>query len=230
MKAIWLIGVNFVRQQRVVLFVFLAWLLFFGILLGFAFGGDNTEEILALFRQEAAYGVIVSVFVSASAIHGERKSRRIIAVLSKGIYHWEYLAGIMVGNILIAAIYFAVMGVLNQAVMLRFGWVGSIWSPLGAAFIASILASALALAMGTFLHPMPATVLTMGILGAPLVLQSLLSVLPVAYVVQRIMDYNYAGGWTGGWNFVAIAVVETAFFFALAAAIFSRRDVTAPVE
>jgi len=44
------------------------------------------------------------------------------------------------------------------------------------------------------------------------------------------MDYDYANGWTGGWSFVGVAVVEIAFFFMVAAAIFSRRDVTAAVE
>src|SRR5712671_463833 len=190
MRPAWLIGVNFVRQQKVLLFVMVAWLLLFGVAMGVVVGGENVEDAMALFRQEAAYGVIVTVFISASAISGERRSRRIIAVVAKGIYRAEYLAGIMTGNALLAAIYFLLVGMVNQGLAARFNFDADIWPTLGAAFIASILAAALALFLSTFLHPLLSTAFTMGILGVPFVVPALVRAIPVAYVVRQILDFQ----------------------------------------
>ena len=231
MKPVWLLAVNFVRQQKVILLVFLAWLLGFGILFGIVLSdGQNNEDLLTLFRQEAAYSVVITVFVSGAAIHGERKSRRIIAVLSKGIYRAEYLAGIMVGNILLTGIYLLTVGLIHQALAMRFGIEANIWPALAAAMLASMLASSLTLLLSTFLNPIVATMFTMATLGAPLALHSWMRLIPVAYVLAQIMDYDYARGWHGGWQFAWVAGIEIAIFFTMASAIFSRRDVTLAVE
>jgi hypothetical protein len=231
MKPIWFLALNFVRQQRIVVFVFLAWLLGFGILFGVVFSdAHNSDDLLALFRQEAAYGVVITVFVSASAIHGERKSRRIVAVLSKGIYRAEYLAGVMLGNVLLVGMYFGVVGVINQALAVRFGFEVSIWPTLVAALVASMLASSMALFLGTFLNPLVATILTMAVLGAPFAFHFSLPLIPVAYVLTQIMDADYARGWQGGWQFAWVAGLEMVVLFAAATAVFSRKDVTVAVE
>jgi ABC-type transport system involved in multi-copper enzyme maturation permease subunit len=230
MKAVWLIGVNFVRQQKVLLFVMVAWLLLFGAALGFVVGGENIDDVMALFRQEAAYGVIVTVFISASAISGERRSRRIIAVLAKGIYRAEYLAGIMTGNVLMAGIYFLLVGIVNQALATRFSFNADIWPTLAAGFIASILAAALALLLSTFLHPLLSSAFTMGILALPFLAPALVLAIPVAYVIRQTLDFQYERGWQGGWEFAAVAAVEIVVCFAAAAAIFGRRDVTSGAE
>lgn len=231
MKPVWLIAVNFVRQQRVVIFVFLAWLLGFGLLFGVVFRDPHSrEDLMQLFRQQAAYGIVITVFVSASAINGERKSRRILAVLAKGIYRSEYLAGLMLGNAILAGIYFLVVGLINQAFAMEFGLIAHIWPTLGAAMIASILASSLAILLSTFLHPLLTTVFTTAILGAPFVAHSFRQLIPVAFVIGQIMDFDYASGWQGGWHFAVIATVEMILFWALAAKSFAGRDVAVAVD
>lgn len=230
MKAVWLIGVNFVRQQKVLLFVIVAWLLLFGAVLGFMVGGENVDDVMALFRQEAAYGVIVTVFISASAINSERRSRRIIAVLAKGIYRVEYLAGIMAGNILLAGIYFLLVGIVNQILATRFRVAVDVWPTLAAGFVAAILAAALALFLSTFLHPLLSTAFTMGVLGLPFLVPGLVRAIPVAYVVRQILDFQYERGWQGGWEFAAVALLDIIVCVAAGAAIFARRDVTSGAE
>jgi hypothetical protein len=230
MRAVALIGVNFVRQQKVLLFVIVAWLLLFGAVLGFMVGRENVEDVMALFRQEAAYGVIVTVFISASAINSERRSRRIIAVLAKGIYRVEYLAGLMAGNILLAGIYFLLVGTVNQLLAIRFRVVVDFWPTLAAGFLASILAAALALFLSTFLHPLLATAFTMGLLGVPFLVPGLGRAIPVAFVVREILDFQYERGWQGGWQFAAVALIEIILYIVAGAAIFARRDVTSGAE
>src|SRR5437867_379986 len=100
MKAIWLIAVNFVREQRIVLLVFILWLFGFVLLFGMFTGAGGPGEYEALFQQQTLYGIVYGLLVAISSVHGERKSRRILAVLSKGIYRGEYIAGLMLGNVL----------------------------------------------------------------------------------------------------------------------------------
>src|SRR3982750_3736622 len=105
MRPIWLIAENFVREQRIVLIVFVGWIFGFALFFGLFAGPANAREYEGLFQQQAIYGVVYGLIVALQTIHGERKSRRILAVLSKGIYRGEYIAGLMLGNALLTSIY-----------------------------------------------------------------------------------------------------------------------------
>jgi hypothetical protein len=235
MKAIWLIGVNFVREQRIVLLVFVFWIFGFVLLFGLFAGPTGPKEYEALFQQQTLYGIVYGLLVAISTIHGERKSRRILAVLSKGIYRGEYIAGLMLGNALLTSIYMGTLGAVHTAVTMKLGIDPPLWPTIGAAWLAAILAGSIALFFGTFVHPAVAAVGASLILGLPALLERLFGaiwaqLIPVDYVIRQVLGYSYELGWQGTWHFVPIAVVEIIALGGLGAMIFSRRDVTVAIE
>jgi ABC-type transport system involved in multi-copper enzyme maturation permease subunit len=235
MRAAWLIGVNFVREQRIVLMVFVAWLFGFVILFSFFAGPTGIHEYEALFQQQALYGVVYGLLVALSTIHGERKSRRILAVLSKGIYRGEYIAGLMLGNAMLSSIYMGCLGIVHSVVAWRLGFHASLWPTIGAAWLASILAGSIALFFGSFLHPSLAAVGSSLVVGLPKILEAKLGavssqIIPVDYVVRQLLAYSYEKGWSGSWHFLWMATIEIVVLWALAAMIFARRDVTVAIE
>jgi ABC-type transport system involved in multi-copper enzyme maturation permease subunit len=69
--------------------------------------------VLLVFRQEAVYGTFFSVAIAASLFQNERRTRRILAVLSKAVTRREYVAGAIAGvNLATALFYAAVFGSL----------------------------------------------------------------------------------------------------------------------
>ncbi|HUS18027.1 MAG TPA: hypothetical protein VMZ25_00075 [Terriglobales bacterium] len=234
MITIWIIALNFVRQQRIVTYIFLAWILGFGLLFG-VWGTADASDMLALFHQQAAYGVVYTLFLAAASVHSERQSRRILAVLSKGIHRYEYIAGLMLGSVLMTCLYMVTLGLVNAWFVLRHGLPLQLWTVLAAATLAAILISSIATMFSTFAHPLVATIGTIIIAGLPAGLQvwkgSTVSALsPAAQVLEQIFNSNFVDGWTAGWDFVPVAVLQTLCFWGLAAIIFQRRDVTAAIE
>lgn len=234
MTAAWIIALNFARQQRIVAYIFLAWILGFGLTFGL-WGGGDASDVLALFHQQAAYGVVYTLFLSASSVHSERQSRRILPVLAKGIHRHEYLAGLMLGSVLMTLLYMATLGLVNVWLASRFGFGAQLWSVLGAATLAALLISAIATMFSTFAHPLVATIGTIIVAGLPAGMQAWkggdVSILaPAAYVLLHIFRSDFVQGWVGGWGFVPIALLQTLVFWALAGLIFRRRDVTAAIE
>ncbi len=237
MIPVWLIAINFVRQQRIVTYVFLAWVVGFGLLFGLWGGGDRSD-LLALFHQQTAYGVVYTLFLAAASVHGERQSRRILSVLSKGIRRHEYIAGLMLGSVLMTCLYMVSLGLVNVWLASRLGFsaqIWPIWSILAAATLAGVLVAAIATMFSTFAHPLVATIGTIILAGLPAGLQAwkgnpvgVLS--PAGYVLQQIFNSDFVHGWAGGWDFVPMAILQILFFWALAGLIFQRKDVTAAIE
>lgn len=234
MTAIWLLALNFLREQRLALVVLLVWIAGFGVVFTF-WRGEDTEHFGLIFRQQAAYGVLFTIFVSASALHMERKTRRIIAVLSKGITRAEYLFGYMVGCALFSAIFVAALWLVNQWFGVQFHYDPNLTGMLTAVWLASLVAASISLMFACWLPPMvatPAALVTVAIPGAlalavPGVWEQ---AFPVSYVVWQIFNFDFRFGWLGGWWFAFAALAQVAVFWCIAAAIFARKDVTATVE
>ncbi len=72
------------------------------------------DELLFIFKQVAVYVVVFSIFFGGSAIYNERKSRRILAVLSKGIARQQYLSGLIIGITIACGIYCFDSGIYRQ--------------------------------------------------------------------------------------------------------------------
>jgi hypothetical protein len=234
MRAIWLLAVNFLREQKLALVVLLLWITGFGVVFTF-WRGEDTEHLALIFRQQAAYGVLFTMFVSASALHMERKTRRIVAVLSKGITRSEYLIGYILGCALFSGTFVAALWLVNQWFALQFRYESNVTGVLLAVWIASVLAAAIALMFACWLPPLvstPLALLTVVLPGAlafanPGIWEQ---AFPITYVVRQIFTFDFRFGWIGGWWFAAAAFVQSACFWLIAAAIFARKDVSAAVE
>ena len=93
-----------------------------------------------LIKQHAAYAVLLGVTLASTAIHNERKTRRILAVLSKGISRWQYVAGMLMGTASVLVTYIACLGVVGSALLSRVEISsGEGWRVLGIAALATLL-------------------------------------------------------------------------------------------
>ncbi len=234
MRPVWLIALNFAREQRLTLFVLLGWLVVFAAMYSIWDPHDHGDLVM-FFRQFAAYAVILSVLVSAQGFHNDRKARRMVAVLAKGITRSQYLAGHTLGCALFSAGYLLAFGAVQLWFGFYFGIEVRLAGTLIAIWAASVLASVIALVFACFLPPLLVSIVTLLAVVAPVVVMPLLPrgvsvLLPIAHVSRHLLHYEYAVGWTGGWAYLPIAVVQILLCWLLASAIFHRQDVTAAVE
>ncbi len=107
MRAIVLIGMNFVRTQWIALAVMSAYVLGIG---GVYRLHTQRDEVLFFLRWHAGYAIFFATMIAIPALQTERKTRRILAVLSKGIYRWQYLGGILCGCAMISGLFCLLIG------------------------------------------------------------------------------------------------------------------------
>jgi ABC-type transport system involved in multi-copper enzyme maturation permease subunit len=227
MISILLLAKNFIRQNRWLLLAFVLWPLLLGSLVRSP-GEATTADLSELLQQEMFYGLVVVAFLASSAIYNEKRSRRIVAVLSKAVSRAQYLVGFMGGAICFAGIYFVAVGV-SVVWFVRYPHLtfaaAATW--LLQSLIASIWISSAALLFSTFLHPFIAAALTGVAAFAPLALrQRNVLLTPMATLVEDLTATRR----TISWTVVLIAVVESVLFITIAAWIFARRDVTVSIE
>ncbi|HLX73356.1 MAG TPA: hypothetical protein VKR26_01410, partial [Terriglobales bacterium] len=117
MKPVWLIAGNFLREQRWPVVILLGWVVFLTAAAGFSDLRRTPEDVFMLFQQVAVYILVFSLFFGASAIRNELRTRRILAVLSKGISRRQYIAGLLLGIVLAIAIYCLALGVAGAWVL-----------------------------------------------------------------------------------------------------------------
>jgi hypothetical protein len=233
MKAIWTIGIEFARQQRVILIIFASWIIGFDFLIAFFHRGDDFSDIAAIFTQQCIYGIAFTVFLSSSVLHTERNSRRVLAMLSKGITRAEYLAAHILGIMLLATLYFVSAGLLFWLIHHSFGISVYVAETMTAGIFAALLATTVSLVFGTWLHPLIAAVLTIFMLTVPMLFlghSEALVVSPVAYFLRASFSFDHSQGWTGPWSYWSIALLETAAAWLAAALIFEQQDVAVPTE
>lgn len=231
-----LIAQNFLREQR-----WLTVLLVFYAVAGaavFAYGEKRvpTADLLFFVKQQALYAILFSVFLAASAIHNERKTRRILAVLSKAVERRQYLAGLLAGTAGVFATYCLAIGLAGSWLMRNSGLhLRELWILLGAAAAASLLTAAITLFFTTFLNPLFATAATALVIATPAALEHALghgwgNVLPVYAIATTVSKTALAAGHGPGWELPAIAVLETIALWVAASWVFERRDITVALE
>src|SRR5436309_13693196 len=158
MKVIALIGANFVRGQWIVLTIMLAYIVGFA---GVVSIHEQRSELLYFLRMEALYVLGFGMLVAIPAIQSERKSRRILAVLSKGIHRWQYLGGLLCGCVMISALFCLLIGAtaawLGQQGRIPIDGLAPIMTLL---FCCCVLAVSVGLFFATFFHPLLATAAT----------------------------------------------------------------------
>ena len=170
MKPVILIAVNFVREQRWPIFVLLLWVLllaFLGLVTDIA---REREDLLFIFKQVAVYVVAFSIFFGGSAIYNERKSRRILAVLSKAVARQQYLSGLILGVTIACGIYCFTLGLTGSWTLGQAGFpVATVWFFMACLISACMLAGTIALMFSTFLNPFFAAGATAIVLGLPVI-------------------------------------------------------------
>lgn len=236
MRQVTLIAVNFVREQRWPILVLMLWvvlLAMLGLLLDLH---RSREDVLFIFKQLGVYGVAFAVFFGASAIHNERKTRRILAVISKGVSRAQYISGLLIGIGMAVAIFAVSMGVTGAWVLGAGGArTSEVWSLIACLMLASILSAAVAVLFSTFFNPLFATLATAITLGVPAVAaihfgSRWARAIPAYSLLNQLLQFSFHGGTPTPWDLVGLAVLEAIALWLLASWIFSRRDVAVAVD
>ena len=229
MTPVFLIAANFVREQRWPLITIVLYFIVFGA--GIVISGGSEEDALFLLRSTSMYGLAFAGLLAASAIHNERRSRRILAVVSKGIERGTYLAGLLTGAMLAALVYCVTIVAFGVLATHRAFEVVLFAIMLMALFL---LVATVAMAFSTLFHPLFATAAAgLLLMGEAFVARALggrwSDMLPVWRLIDRATNYG-APGWSVPWGACAAAIVQAVVFWAIAAAIFERRDIALAIE
>ena len=221
---------NFVREQRWPLITLLLYVVVFGGGIALA-GGQTEEDTLFMLRSTSMYGLAFTGLLSASALNNERRTRRILAVLSKGLERGEYLGGLLLGAMIASGVYCATIfavGVLAThkiAILLPFSFM---------LMVLFLLAATVSITFSTVFHPLLASACAGLLLGAEGLIARALGgfwteVLPAWTLVDKAVTFG-APEWRAPWMACAFAIVQSVVFWLLATAIFSRRDIAVAVE
>ena len=237
MKPVVLIAVNFVREQRWPILVLLLWVLLLAFLGLVTDAARQREDLLFVFKQVAVYVVAFSVFFGSSAIYNDRRSRRILNVLSKGITRQQYLSGLVLGIAIACAIYCFALGLTGSWTLGQAGFpVWQVWFLMLRLLAAAVLAGTVALMFSTFLNPFFAAGATAAVMALP-ALASYTSasaqwglLIPVYFLAAAVLKASFDSPGTGSWLPVILALAETLTFWLLAARIFSYMDIAVAVE
>lgn len=237
MTSTFLLAKAFVRQNRWLLFVFVAWPLLLGALSWSPKTADTDEDIVEIVQQEFLYGVAVTAFFASSAIYNERRSRRIVAILSKSVSRAEYLTGMLLGVLIFSVAYFVAMN-LSWFWMSGFRDLES-WTSIprvlfvgaGILFVRGMIAciwiASLALFFSTFVHPIVAALLAGSAAFSPIVLSNRSWLIaPLTGLIRQVRPILQSFSSV----FALVALAESAFFLILAAHIFTKRDLNISVE
>jgi len=237
MRAVLLIAINFVREQRWPILVLLLWVLllaFLGLTTGAVHEG---EDLLFVFKQVAVYVVAFSVFFGSSAIYNDRRSRRILNVLSKAVERKQYLSGLVVGIAVASTIYCFALGMTGCWTLGESGFpLVRVWFLMLCLVSACALAGTVALMFSTFLNPFfaaGATALVMGIapaLGYVSGIPQMADLIPVYALLATVLKSSFGSDDAISWFPIVLAVFETVMFWLLSAAIFSYVDIAVSVD
>ena len=237
MKPVVLIAINFVREQRwpiLVLLISVLLLAFLGLTTGAA---KQRDDLLFVFKQVAVYFVAFSVFFGCSAIYNERRSRRILSVLSKAVSRQQYLSGLVLGITIACAIYCFALGITGSWTLGEAGFpVAQVWFLMVCLIAACTLAGTVALMFSTFLNPFFAAGATAAVMVLPFVLSRtaglryLEYLMPVSPLATTVVNSSFGTPEKVSWLPIVIAAIETLVFWLLSARIFSYVDIAVSVE
>ncbi|HWR14494.1 MAG TPA: hypothetical protein VN577_06680 [Terriglobales bacterium] len=231
MSAAVLIAGNFLREHRWAIVLLLLWAFGSGTAAAFSVSSAH-EDALFFLKQQAMYSVFFTVFLAASALHNQRRSRRILAVLAKGIERYEYLGGVMLGFLTVSGLYSLALGITGAFTFYVAGANPAKIVPLMLMlFLASALAGTVALLFSTFLNPLLTLVTTGLVLGTSSLLPvRLVPILPAYDLMHAVMNFTFFAPVQVPWMSMLTAGAATVLLWLLASWVFSRRDVAVAVE
>ncbi len=231
MKPVSLIAVNFLRENRWAVILLMIW----GVGSGFAAAltiRSSTDDALFFLKQQAAYSVFFTVFLAASALYNQRRSRRILSVLSKGIERHEYLAGIVLGFTIVSLCYSIIFAISGACTFALAGVNPVAILPLALTLlIASVLAGTVALFFSTFMNPLFTLASTSLLVGASAVFaRDIAFALPAYSLLESTMGFNLHQTATHPWVAASWGVIEIVLLWVAASVVFARRDIAVSVE
>ena len=228
MTPVLLLAKSFMRQNRWLLLAFVCWPFLLAAILWFPHQTTSRDDISEMAQMEIRYGVVVVAFLASSAIYNEKRSRRIIGVLSKAVSREQYLGGLLLGSAYFAVAYYAAIG---AAILWLTGVSSQVTRGVFVVFVNGTLASlwtaSVALLLSTFLHPFFAAALAAGVAVAPFALRDAnVFVAPVGALLAGSDPLATSMSPAA----IAAAAIESALLLVLAAQIFMRRDVAVNIE
>jgi ABC-type transport system involved in multi-copper enzyme maturation permease subunit len=235
-RPVGLIAASFLREQRWPLVLLLAFVVVYSALAGlFSPQPVPFDDVLFFVKQQAVYGVAFIGFLAGSAIFNERRSRRILSVLSKAVRRSQYIAGLIGGVLAASAIYCGTVGVFGSLMFSRTRLpVEWMWELTAMLFAACAVTSATSVFFSTFMHPlfaMAAAAITLSFTAAMSRMGfGWQNVLPVYGLMDDILSFSGKVHWTAPWAMVWWSVVQTIVLWVAASCVFSFRDIAVAVE
>ena len=235
MRAILLIASNLIREQRWAVLAMAVWP--FVIVALVRYDRDPGEDFLFALSQLYGYALFLAFFLAASAIHNERKTRRILSVLSKAVERGDYLAGLLLGVLGCVVLYccaIAIAGVWLLSAM-DIPAVGFLFG-LGLLMVAGLLVASVVLLFTTFMPPLFAVAGATLFMAAPVLIEKVWQVgianwMPafslLVAAVKGTQDIAIA---VDAWPLAALAFGEAVVLWWIASVIFSRRDIAVALE
>jgi len=132
-KPVLLIAVNFAREQRWPILTLLLWVLLLAFL-GLVTDIQRQREdlLFCLQTRRCIRARLQRIFSAARAIYNERRSRRILGVLSKAVGRQQYLSGLVLGVTIASTVYCFTLGLTGSWTLGAAGFPflasGSSWS------------------------------------------------------------------------------------------------------
>lgn len=238
MRNVMLIAVSFVREQRWPIFVLLMWVVLLaavGLAVDLRRPSDR-EDVLMIFKQLSIYGVAFAIFFGGSAIHNDRRSRRILAVLSKAVGRRQYLLGLLTGIAMAVGLFGFSMGFTGSWVLGQAGFpVAWLWYLILCCMAACLLSACLAVMFSTFMPPLFATLATGLLIGVP----ALLTIqtggkwaygIPVYPLLERMLNAGFHDRVQPNWPVLTIAFGDMLALWLIASWIFRERDIAVSVD
>jgi hypothetical protein len=235
MRAILLIAGNFIREQRWAVLAMAVWP--FLVIALVRYDRDPQQDFLFALGQLYAYAVFLAFFLAASAIHNERKTRRILGVLSKAVERGDYIAGLAIGIWGCVVIYCTAMAVPGIWLMdaLDVPLAGFLLG-LGLLIAAALLVGMVVLLFTTFLPPIFAVAAATVALAFPLLIEKFWQVgaskwLPAyALLIAAVKGTQDLAVAIEAWPMAAVALGEAVLLWWLASVVFERRDIAVAIE
>jgi len=180
--------------------------------------------------------VFFAAFLAAYASFNERKSRRILSVLSKGVTRGQYIAGLLCGI-------FSASGLQVLGLALGGSWIASrlslplvpLWIAAALLWIACCLAATVATFFSAFLHPLLAMVCASIVIALPIIAAHLVDAgaalaMPVYSLISTVIERLDGTTSRALMPQILIALLEGIIFALLAARVFQKRDIAVPIE
>ncbi len=155
MRPVLLLAWNYLREQKVFIIVLSIYLAAGTGWLALSSETPQLDDLSFLVKQQAGYAIVFGLFMVSGAIFTDRRTRRILMVLAKGIDRSQYLAGIYLGSAAALVGYLALSWLASRILLQRIGQPSSSLNELiVAATVAALLSSAIALLYSTMMHPL----------------------------------------------------------------------------